>query len=211
MNRVDKLIVAVEKKKAVLLDLDNTLYAYTPCHNQALARSSAFYRENIEPIPHRVFLKYYAQARAHIHRTLKGQAASHSRLLYFQTLLEKRTGRTCLEWTLRLEKLYWDTFLVHMRLYAWVKPVLDYCRGNNIRVVIVTNLTAAIQHRKLRHLKLHKHIDFLVSSEEAGLEKPAPIIFKIALAKAGCTAAQAVLIGDDSKQDRHLRMDRVIL
>jgi putative hydrolase of the HAD superfamily len=44
-------------------------------------------------------------------------------------------------------------------------------------------------------------VDRLVVSEEAGASKPDPRIFEIALARAGCAAEEAVMVGDSWTND----------
>lgn len=192
----------VASKKAVFLDLDNTLYAYGPCHHAGLGAAFRYYRLNVERISRSGFLKAYHAARHIIHQRLKGQAASHSRLLYFQTLLETRFGKTQCRHTLKLEAVYWNAFLRRMRLHTWVKPFLRYCRRGSIKVLLVTNLTTAIQLQKIRKLGLNGLINFLVTSEEAGAEKPAPAIFKLALRKTKCSPREVLAAGDDPRSDR---------
>ena len=44
-------------------------------------------------------------------------------------------------------------------------------------------------------------MDFLVTSEEAGRDKPDSPIFELALKKAGCTPAEALMVGDNFTHD----------
>ena len=44
-------------------------------------------------------------------------------------------------------------------------------------------------------------MDYLVTSEEAGVEKPNSIIFEILLSKIGCDASECVFIGDSWNKD----------
>lgn len=62
-------------------------------------------------------------------------------------------------------------------------------------------MTAAIQHRKLRRLELIPYLDALVTSEETGVEKPAPEMFNRCLEKMGVRAEQCLYIGDDVDKD----------
>lgn len=191
----------IKDAKVILLDLDNTLYPYAPCHLEALKRAYLAYRKFVEPISLPFFRRRYAKARKETRRRLRGLAASHSRLLYFQRLLESRLGRTDATNALRLEQAYWRGFLGRMRLHSWVRPFLRRCQREGKRIVIVTNLTAEIQMRKLQKMKLGKWIELVVSSEEAGVEKPDPAIFRYALKKADCRPHLALILGDDPKQD----------
>lgn len=183
--------------KAVFLDLDNTLYPYAPCHRHALRKSHAAYRRIIGPIAWRVFLKRYESARGIIHRRLKGQAASHSRLLYFQAMLESAGETKICRRALQLENIYWGSFLRWVKFYPWVRPFLAECKRRGKRVLIVTNLTSGIQMRKVRRFRLEAWIHALVTSEEAGAEKPHPKIFRLALKKAHCKPREIFSVGDD--------------
>jgi len=48
---------------------------------------------------------------------------------------------------------------------------------------------------------LRDYIDFMVSSEETGLEKPAPIMFELALKKLNVDAKDAAYFGDTLDRD----------
>jgi putative hydrolase of the HAD superfamily len=70
-----------------------------------------------------------------------------------------------------------------------------------MQIAIVTDLTAQIQFQKLRHLKFQNRFQAIVTSEEAGIEKPDARIFNLALNKLGCDAADACVVGDNWKKD----------
>jgi len=144
-------------KKAVFLDLDNTLYRYAPCHQSGLKAAHTAY-SRIETISFSAFLADYQKARAIVHHRLKGQAASHSRLLYFQALVEARTRQSDFSVCLRLEKKYWDAFLSRMRLNPWVHSFWKECAHRRLLVLLVTNLTSQIQMRKILKLGIGKQI-----------------------------------------------------
>ncbi len=196
-------------KKAVFLDLDNTLYAYRPCHEAGLAAAWRFFKKRFRGVGFSEFKNRYERSRRAIHRRLKGQAASHARLFYFQDMLESLEGKTDFLLTLRFEEFYWRAFLKCMRRHAWVLPFLKVCKMSGKKVVIVTNLTARIQFQKILKLGIGRYIDFLVTSEEAGVEKPHPKAFRMALGKAGVKARDAVILGDDPKADRVSFLDFV--
>ncbi len=52
-----------------------------------------------------------------------------------------------------------------------------------------------------RQLGLEPYLDFVVTSKEAGADKPKPPIFLAALDKAGVNASEAVHVGDQYKLD----------
>jgi putative hydrolase of the HAD superfamily len=82
-----------------------------------------------------------------------------------------------------------------------VKGFLAECKKRGIVVCLITDLTSAIQFRKIQRLGLSGLFDFVVTSEEAGVEKPEPFIFSYAVKKMGLHLRDVVMIGDDSKKD----------
>lgn len=186
--------------QAILADLDHTFYDYDACHGQALPIVLAYLARTGGWSYDRV-AKAYTRARKRVHQDLAGQGASHSRLLYFQKLIETLAGKTEPQLTLKAEEIYWRTFLDTMKLREGSSEFLQTARRNRRKIVIVTNLTAQIQLQKLIQLSLDHLIDFLVSSEEAGQEKPAPTIFKLALEKVGRQPDEVCYIGDDELAD----------
>ena len=49
--------------------------------------------------------------------------------------------------------------------------------------------------------RIKGHIDLLMASEEAGVSKPDPAIFALALGRLGCSADEAVMVGDSWEND----------
>jgi putative hydrolase of the HAD superfamily len=131
----------------------------------------------------------------------KNQAASHSRFLYFQELFEAHGGKTDVARTINFETLYWKTFMERMRLRPGAKEFLYRLKRDNIKICVITDLTAKIQFEKILRLKIGPYINFIVSSEGAGVEKPARKIFQIALKKLNCRPNEAAMVGDDVDRD----------
>ncbi len=77
---------------------------------------------------------------------------------------------------------------------------MTYCKKNSIKICLITDLTASIQFRKIINTKMDKYIDFVVTSEEAGVEKPDSVIFSLALSKLGLSSGEVIMIGDDKKR-----------
>lgn len=185
----------------VLLDLDNTLYAYQPCHEKAQAAAMALIAKMLPQFSASEIEEAYKKARKTLHTDLDGQAASHSRLLYAQKLIEYLTGRTMPAITLAFEQIYWDTFLPLMQLEPAAVQFLGLCQNLQIPVCLVTDLTAQIQHRKILALGLADQITYMVSSEEAGVEKPDAAMFNLALQKLQLSAHHVIMIGDSASKD----------
>lgn len=185
--------------KTLLFDLDNTLYSYEPC-NQAGIRVARHYLCTQLSISHKQFDHQYAQARTLVHRTLAGQAASHSRLLYIKTLCEQlRPGEVNSALWERGTQLFWQAYLHTMQLRPGIKSLLRQAHGTGYNIAIVTDLTTEVQLRKLRKFKLESYIDALVTSEDVGKEKPHPAMIKRALYLLNETSKTALIIGDSQR------------
>jgi putative hydrolase of the HAD superfamily len=186
------------KSSGLLMDLDNTIYPYDPTHAAALLACRVKFDElNC----HREFIAEYENARHMVHNRLKGQAAMHSRLLYFQQMFENIYQYTKSDLSLEFEEIYWGTFLEKMTIDQVAFELLQFCKKESIPVCIVTDLTTQIQHRKIVKLNLQHLINYMVSSEEAGIEKPHAQIFNLAIEKIGIPAQQLLMVGDSIKKD----------
>lgn len=184
--------------QAILIDLDHTLYDYNVCHKSALEKTSLFAEKKLN-ISRDVFIETYEQARSKTNSALKGTASSHNRMLYFQGVLEILN-----QWSphssLELYEIYWSTYIDKMTPFQGVDQFLKQVA--DLPVLIVTDLTSHIQHRKLAKLSLpHPKLN-LLSSEEAGVEKPSHKIFSTALQKMKLSDPERlVMIGDNYKKD----------
>jgi putative hydrolase of the HAD superfamily len=120
-------------------------------------------------------------------------------MLYFQRTFEALKIDS-LRYSLESYNLYWDSFLSLLKFDEGVEEVLKSIRVNR-KICLVTDLTVHIQHRKVEKLHLYQYLDFMVSSEEAGKEKPDPVIFNLALNKLNLKPDEVCMIGDNYKKD----------
>ncbi len=185
--------------RAVIIDLDDTLYAFAPLDEEA-RRLVREYLCGQLPVTAQRYEEAFAAGRRETKRRLGDVAASHNRMLYFQKTLEN-LGVNPVPMSLKLYELYWGTILHRMRLNDGAREFLDRMRERGVRVMICTDLTAQIQHRKIEALGIAGDIAGLVTSEEAGREKPSPEIFRLCLDKLGLPAEEVCCIGDSPARD----------
>lgn len=184
----------------VLLDLDNTLYDYAPCHRAGMAAAQQLAHAQLMLEGAR-FSVSFDQGRQEIKRALGDTPSSHSRLLYFQRALEIAGFASQPYVSLQLEQAYWRAYLETATLFEGALEFVDDLRMANIPMAIVTDLTAQIQMRKIVRLGLEKDIDWIVSSEEIGADKPDPRMFRAALKKIDVNDGPVWMIGDDLEKD----------
>lgn len=195
--------VQLDGIKAVLIDIDNTLYAYEPCNILALKScylkikdSSEFFTSSEE-----TFYERYKHYRSIITDRFYPKAVCRSRAFAFEEYFISLKIQNARDLALDFEKLYWDTFIKNIQILPAALTFLEKTKRNNIVVVAVSDMTTGIQIRKLEKLGATAYIDALVTSEIAGIEKPSPVIFNMALEKAKCSASEAIMIGDDLEKD----------
>lgn len=185
---------------AILLDLDNTLYSYQPSHEVAMNAVCEKIMRTFS-INKEQFNSAFSQARIDVKNRLHGLASSHSRLLYFQRMLEIIGLGSQVLLALDFEQTYWRTFLNKIVLFDGVKELLDDIRLSGIPTAIVTDLTSQIQFRKVVYLGLDHYFDYMVTSEEAGYDKPHPAPFELAISKLNADAQCIWMIGDNAEAD----------
>ncbi|KAG7493232.1 haloacid dehalogenase-like hydrolase domain-containing protein 3 [Solea senegalensis] len=80
------------------------------------------------------------------------------------------------------------------------KKALESCSSLGLKLGVVSNFDSRLE-RILHACDLLSHFSFLVTSEDAGVAKPDPIIFDKALQKCGVPAAGVAHIGDHHVND----------
>lgn len=187
--------------EAVIFDTDNTLYPYEPAHKAAI-KSVATKTEELFGVNESDFMEAFKISRTEVKKRLKNTASSHSRLLYFQRTIEHLDMGTRILTTLDLEQTYWRTFFANARLFPGVKEFLQELKNHGVKTANITDLTSQIQFRKMVYFGLDEYFDYVVTSEESGVDKPNPLCFEIALEKIGLPSSSKIwMIGDDHESD----------
>ena len=184
------------KFKGLLLDIDNTLYEYNSTHKYAFSKVIE-YCMNTFTLTESEIIHSYGVARKKVHIELSETASSHNRLLYFQKMCEILNINP-LEYSFIIYNIYWDNFLRIMTPFEGIYELLEKYKN---KICLVTDLTAHIQYRKIKKLKLEKYCKSIVTSEESGKEKPHPSMFMFALQKLNLQVNEVCMIGDSFKKD----------
>lgn len=97
-----------------------------------------------------------------------------------------------------------EEYIEHLSSYNHVFPhtfeILDYLKPK-YRLHIITNGFQEIQDKKLKNANLYDYFEHIVNSEMAGVKKPSPKIFELALNLAKTKAKNSVMIGDNLEAD----------
>lgn len=199
LSIINKAVFDV-KPQAIIFDTDNTLYQYAPAHIKA---SEAVERKSCKllGIEKKEFRDALLRAKFEIKERLGGVASSHSRLLYYQRAIEIITMNTKLLTTLDLEQTYWRTFLHASELFPGVRDLLQDLKTIEVKTAIITDLTAQIQFRKIIYFGLEEYFDYVVTSEEAGFDKPHKAAFQLTSDKLKVEPKNCWMIGDNPVAD----------
>ena len=186
--------------KGAIFDIDGTLYDYKENDIVAVKSLCRFAEEKLD-VSEKKFCEVYGEARRIVKTRLANTGGSqHSRVLFLQTALEL-LGKNPFLYVTKMYDAYWNPFLENMQPFDGVVDFMKSLKAAGIKIAVCTDMTAHIQYRKLARLGLDKFIDFMVTSEETGLEKPASIMFELALSKLETKPEETVYFGDSLERD----------
>lgn len=106
------------------------------------------------------------------------------------------------ELALQLSSEYIRTAPTFNTLFDHSIEILEYLtKEKGYSLSLVTNGFTDVQFSKLKHSKLTHYFEHVITSEFAGVNKPAPGIFEYAMNKVGVKAREVIMIGDDPYND----------
>lgn len=186
--------------KTVIFDLDDTMYDYTEGNRRALllVRDYCYGQLGISEAEFQTVIK---QAGSRIVERLGfNSAAIHNRLIRYQCMMEM-LGRPLFPHAEEMCKIYWDALICGMVPQPGLPEFLADIKKRGIFLGIGTNMTADYQFRKLNRLQVTPFVDWIVTSEEAGAEKPDRRFYQCCMEKAACRPEECLFIGDSLTGD----------
>ena len=96
---------------------------------------------------------------------------------------------------------YLDAHRAVMRPYPEATESLDRIRGFGVHLGVVSDVDIDFLDFALGALGLRDRFDSITTSEEAGVGKPNPALFHLALQKAGSPPGEAAFVGDSAHRD----------
>ncbi len=188
---------------AVLFDMDDTLYDHRYARRAGLRAL-----QDAEPALARRALVELDRAyerlftTGHASQVLTGrlslEASRRSRMALFLRQFGAPASRARVQ---ELVDLRLAEYYRRRRAVPGASELLRALRGLGVPVGVVTNNLRSEQEEKLRFLRIGGYVDHLVCSEQVGVMKPHPQIFRIALRRLGRRAGRAVMVGDSWESD----------
>ena len=100
-----------------------------------------------------------------------------------------------------LDPLYLSILGTKTRLVEGAREMLQYLRDKGYNIGMISNGFYEVQYRKMRSSQIDCFFDAVVLSDDVGVNKPNRRIFDYALKKAGTSASESVIIGDNFDAD----------
>lgn len=187
--------------RAVLFDLDDTLFDHAGCARDALTAVQGF-------DPRLAATSFDALERTHaaLLEDLHGEVMlgrlplDDARRERFRRLLASYGAEDADRIAADVASTYRDAYREARRAVAGASTLLAAV-SKRARVAVVSNNLLEEQQEKLQLCALAAYVDALVVSEEVGVSKPDPRIFRIALDRLHCPPADAVMVGDSWSAD----------
>jgi HAD superfamily hydrolase (TIGR01549 family) len=187
--------------RVVLFDLDDTLFDHASAARAALrgvhGAHACFASRNFDR-----FEVDHAACLEDLHRRVIAGALSvdEARIERFRRLFAAAGVAAADDLLQRTAMSYRRAYLDARGPVAGARDLLAALEPH-VRIGIVSNNILDEQQQKLRHCGFDAYVAALVVSEEAGVSKPDPAIFAMALDRLGAAPHEAVMVGDSWAAD----------
>ena len=194
----------MKRYKAIFLDWDDTIGDWTTAEHKALQDIYAHYQLNRLYPTFEDYLNAYKPYNLELWG-MYGRGEVTKEKLHFERFYQPIVGLPVTGDGLRdLAHEIGAEFLRLTNKYFCLLPdadrVVKYLAGK-YPLTIISNGFKEVQYYKFEHSGLAKYFTHTLISEEVGINKPQPEIFRIALQRSGVTADETVMIGDSYSSD----------
>lgn len=195
----------MKEYKAIFLDWDDTIGDWTGAEHKALQDIYSHYHLDALYPTFEDYLNVYKPYNLELW-TLYGQGEVTKERLHFQRFYKpiEKLRVESQESRVRMAHEMGAEFLRLTNKYFSVLPGADEVvreLAKRYPLTIISNGFKEVQYYKFAHSGLAECFAHTIISEEVGINKPQPEIFRIALEKNGVTADEAIMIGDSYSSD----------
>lgn len=203
LSNIDNLenFIAKNDIDTVFVDIDDTLYDYEYAHKKSLELCYEKFLVLYKNATLKDFKSDYRSCRNKVTNKFKNTGSSRSRILAFQMLFEGYGLNNAYVHALDFEDNYWKYLTDNIKSNIALIKVLKRLHKQNLKICALSDMQVRYQVKKIKKLDLDKILDYLVTSEEYGIEKPDKGIFEYALNKTSSEASRSIMIGDNMQKD----------
>ena len=183
----------------VFFDLDHTLWDFD--RNSRLAFERVFNNHKIA-LDVNLFIANYEPINFNYWKLFREDQVSKEQLRRgrLQDTFDTFKMKFPLAFIDTIAESYIDELPVDNYLFEGTESILEYL-SEKYKLHIITNGFEDVQHLKLINSGIKKFFSTITTSEEVGLKKPNPVIFKTALKKANAMPESGIMIGDTFEAD----------
>lgn len=182
------------------MDLDDTLIKSSKVYDRALEFASYYLAEKND-LKLTDFFPIVKKKDTLIRKNFPTVHTRHSRILVFRHALEEIGVAYSLSDLPTAEDIYWEFFDENVSLYPNVIENLKKIHEQGVKIAVVSDGDLRGRIRKIETVGLLPYIDQVFASEETIFEKPFAAIFTLALSKLKVQNTEAVMIGNNYKND----------
>lgn len=185
--------------KALIFDLDDTLYDQSQPFRRAVAECMDFTPEQVTTL----YLRFRHYADAIFHQTATGQMDLEWSHLYRMQQAFSDMGMAISEHVARTIQERYSYYQGHLDLEDEWKELFDFCQENGFVLGLITNGPHLHQLKKIQALQLDKwlEMDKVIISGQVGVTKPDRAIFQLMEERVGLAPSDMVYIGDSFEND----------
>lgn len=178
--------------KAVFLDIDDTIYNTSEFAKLARRAALSAMIDAGLPLSHEDAYKL-------LREIIKEKGSNYNKHL---NVLTKRVFEEEKPLLIAIGMItYHNVKFALLRLFPNTMPTLIDLKSKGYKLGVISNGLTIKQYEKLVRLGLHHFFDFVITSEEAGVEKPDTAIYELAMKRMGCDPENSVMIGNNFKDD----------
>jgi putative hydrolase of the HAD superfamily len=193
----------MSKYKHIFFDLDHTLWDFETNSKETLY--DLYYIHELQHKGIETFELFHSTY--HHHNSIYWDRFRKG-FITREELRWKRMWRTLIDFKIADENFaksvseqYLEILPTKKNLFHDTIEVLDYLKGKQYPMHLITNGFEKTQHAKLNNSEIAHYFTQVITSEAAGIMKPHVMIFEYAMQKAGTHAAESIMIGDTLDAD----------
>lgn len=185
--------------KALIFDVDDTLYDQIQPFERALERHIEVAREQIEPL----YLSFRRYADEVFEATAIGKMSLKDSHIYRMKHALADFGYQVSDATALAIQIDYDYFQGQIELSPVFPEIFSWCQAQGIAMGIITNGPYGHQLRKIRTMGLVNwfELEHVLVSGQVGITKPNPAIFQLMEERLGMSGEDICYLGDSFEND----------
>lgn len=188
--------------KAVLFDLDNTLYPTKQLYDGGLRVMFLYLQtEKLFSWTWEEFYTINLQVREELEILYGKSPLSQERIIRIKKILQKLDISYDIKFLQKMYKIYSDYLFANIQIEEWVVELLENLKNKNIKLAIISDGNTDRKIQKLEKLKLIDYFDTIVCSDMLWVSKPSSEPFLETLNDLWLTTDEVLYIWDNPVND----------